>query len=66
MIFFSEGDRLDSEKTQQMLSERLKGMRNVVVPGFYGSDVHGNIRTFSRGGSDITGALVARAVDADV
>ena len=66
VIFFSEGDRLDSEKTQQMLSERLKGKRNVVVPGFYGSDVHGNIRTFSRGGSDITGALVARAVDADV
>ena len=37
-----------------------------VLPGFYGSNLDGKIKTFSRGGSDITGALVARAINADV
>lgn len=65
-IFFDEEGKLDSEKTQQVLSALLKEHRYAVVPGFYGCDSHGNVKTFSRGGSDITGAIVARAVGADL
>ena len=48
------------------MSERLSGMKNAVIPGFYGRKHDGSIKTFSRGGSDITGALAAAALDADV
>ena len=48
------------------MSERLAGAKNAVIPGFYGSMPDGSIKTFSRGGSDITGAIVARAVMADI
>ena len=65
-IFFDEEGRLDSEKTNRMLKELLDGHPYAVVPGFYGCDTHGNVKTFSRGGSDITGAIVARAVNADL
>ena len=65
-IFFDEEGRLDTEKTNHMLSELLKDCPYAVVPGFYGCDSHGNVKTFSRGGSDITGAIVARAVNADL
>ena len=59
-------DRHDmvAESGYRRISERLKGPGLYVIPGFYGSDSKGQIRTFSRGGSDITGALVARAVHA--
>ena len=50
--------------TYRLLAERIHGGGIFVVPGFYGSDPGGEVRTFSRGGSDITGAIVARAVDA--
>ena len=49
-----------------VLSFVLAGHERAVVPGFYGCDTHGNVKTFSRGGSDITGAIVARAVQADM
>jgi len=65
-IFFDEEGRLDSEKTQTALSALLAQHSHAVVPGFYGCDSHGNVKTFSRGGSDITGAIVARAVGADL
>ena len=65
-IFFDEEGRLDSEKTNQTLGELLKDHPYAVVPGFYGCDSHGNVKTFSRGGSDISGAIVARAVNADL
>lgn len=65
-IFFDEEGRLDSVKTQGMLGALLEGREHAVVPGFYGCDSHGNVKTFSRGGSDITGAIVARAVNADL
>ena len=65
-IFFDEEGRLDSDKTQEKLSALLAGHERAVVPGFYGCDTHGNVKTFSRGGSDITGAIVARAVQADM
>ena len=49
-----------------MLSARLAGTRYAVIPGFYGSNPDGSIKTFSRGGSDVTGAIVARAAGAEL
>lgn len=63
--FFDNGV-FDSETTNNLLSEELKKHKNGVIPGFYGSMPNGTIRTFSRGGSDITGSIVARAVYADL
>jgi len=66
IIRFDASGRLDTEKTVAAMSERLGDGRRIVVPGFYGAQPDGSIRTFSRGGSDITGALLARGVRADV
>ncbi len=66
VVFFNARGLFDSEKTQKVLSERLSKMQNAVVPGFYGSSPDGKIKTFSRGGSDISGAIVARAAHAEV
>ena len=65
-IRFRQDGSLDDDKTQELLSELLKDREPSVVPGFYGAREDGEVVTFSRGGSDITGALVARAVGADV
>ena len=56
---------VDTDATYEAL-RRAAGDRSVVIPGFYGVMPDGRIRTFSRGGSDITGALAAAALDADV
>ena len=64
-VAFTMDGQLDSEKTQAQLSALLDDDVPTVVPGFYGAAPDGTIRTFSRGGSDVTGALVARAVQAD-
>ena len=66
VIFFNEEHGLNTYKTEKRVSERLKNVEYAVVPGFYGSDKEGQIMTFSRGGSDITGSIVAAAVKADV
>ncbi len=66
VVFFKEDGRFDAERTNEVLGERLKNMPNAVIPGFYGANPDGSIRTFSRGGSDITGSIVAKAVHADV
>lgn len=66
VVFFDENGNFDSEKTQSIMSERLADDTPTVVPGFYGSLPDGRVHTFSRGGSDITGAIVARAVSADM
>lgn len=66
VIKFKENGEFDSEVTNEILAEKLKGCVNAVVPGFYGSLPDGKIKTFSRGGSDITGSIVARACKADV
>ncbi len=66
VIFFDEDGRFDANKTNTVMSERLSGKKNAVIPGFYGSNPDGSVRTFSRGGSDVTGAIVARAVMADI
>jgi len=65
-IVFHEDGTLNDELTQERLSALLRDGQSAVVPGFYGAKESGEVCTFSRGGSDITGALVARAVNADV
>ena len=63
--FDSEGE-FDADTTDRILSERLKGCEYAVIPGFYGAREDGMVKTFSRGGSDITGSIVAKAVRADL
>lgn len=65
VIFFNESGSFDSEKSNVVMMALLADGVPTVVPGFYGSMPDGSIHTFSRGGSDITGAIVARAVAAD-
>ncbi|HOJ67314.1 MAG TPA: aspartate kinase [Candidatus Hydrogenedentes bacterium] len=64
-IRFDTAGRLDPQ-SYELLAERLQGDGLFVVPGFYGAMPDGSIKTFSRGGSDITGAIVARAIRADL
>lgn len=66
VIFFDEDGEFDADRTNEVLSARLAHCESAVVPGFYGSMPDGMIKTFSRGGSDITGSIVAKAVKADV
>ncbi len=66
VIFFDKNGNFDDKKTDAVLSERLKNVERAVIPGFYGSDVNGKVKTFSRGGSDITGSIVAKAIHADL
>ena len=64
VIFFDEDGNFMPEKTDKVLSERLAKTERAVIPGFYGAKEDGTIKTFSRGGSDITGSIVSRAVRA--
>ena len=66
VIFFKDNGTFDEEYTNTVLSEELKKHKNAIIPGFYGSMPNGTIKTFSRGGSDVTGSIVARAAGADV
>lgn len=66
VIFFNFDGAFDLPKIRDRLALMAGGDRSVVIPGFYGSMPDGNIRVMPRGGSDITGALVANAADADV
>ncbi len=66
VIFFKEDGDFDGDKTNEILSKRLENCKNAVVPGFYGALPDGTVKTFSRGGSDVTGSIVAKAVKADV
>lgn len=66
VVFFDEHGNFLSEETNEELSERLAHVERAVIPGFYGSGRDGKIHTFSRGGSDITGSIVARAIHADL
>lgn len=66
VILFGENGKFLSEETNEKLSARLSTMDNAVLPGFYGSMPNGEVKTFSRGGSDVTGAILARAIRADV
>ena len=66
VIFFDENGNFDDEKTNSILSPKLEEINNAVIPGFYGLGHDGKIKTFSRGGSDITGSIVASACRAGV
>lgn len=66
VISFDENGDFDQDKTNKVLGARLSECENAVIPGFYGAMADGSIKTFSRGGSDITGSIVAKAVKADV
>ncbi len=66
VIFFRDNGTLDEEKTQEVLAAELKQHAYAVIPGIYGGMPNGTVKTFSRGGSDITGSIVARAAGADL
>lgn len=66
VIFFDENGEFDAERTNKVLSQKLAKLERAVIPGFYGTLPNGAVKTFSRGGSDITGSIVARAVKADL
>ena len=66
VIVFHEDGTFDAETTNEKLSARLAECDNAVIPGFYGATAEGKVTTFSRGGSDITGSLIAKAVHADL
>jgi len=66
VIFFDPKGLFDPERTQEVISARLAKHKSAVIPGFFGSLPSGEIKTFSRGGSDITGAIVARGAGADI
>lgn len=66
VIFFRDNGTFDEEKTDEVMRAELKKYERAVIPGFYGVMPNGTIKTFSRGGSDITGSIVARAAKADL
>lgn len=66
VIFFRYDKTVDLEKTKQALASVLTKTDRFVFPGFYGTSPTGEILTFPRGGGDITGAILARCLDADV
>mgnify|MGYP000367663555 CR=1 FL=1 len=66
VIKFDENGNFLSEETNQVLADRLSKVERAVIPGFYGARPDGTIQTFSRGGSDVTGSIVAKAIHADI
>ncbi len=66
MIRFDSHEKLNEDYTDDKVGLRLKDVDYAVIPGFYGKDFAGNVKTFSRGGSDITGSIIARGVKADL
>ena len=66
VIYFQDNGTFDADRTNVTLSAILRNHKQAVIPGFYGSMPNGTIKTFSRGGSDVTGSIVARAVHADI
>ncbi|MCD7763596.1 MAG: aspartate kinase [Lachnospiraceae bacterium] len=66
VVCFDEDGVFEPERTNDVMKARLEGLETAVIPGFYGAMPDGSIKTFSRGGSDITGSIVARAVHADL
>jgi len=64
LIYFDYNGKLDEQKTKDALINQFIKTKTIVIPGFYGSYPDGNIHLFSRGGSDVTGAVVAKALSA--
>ena len=66
VICFDKDGEFDSEKTNAVCEAKFANIERAVVPGFYGAMPNGKVKTFSRGGSDVTGSIVARALKADM
>ena len=66
VVRFDDQGEFDPDTTNRILKERLKKTERAVIPGFYGTKADGSVKTFSRGGSDITGSIVAKACRADL
>ena len=66
VIFFNEEGKLNGYKTEKSMAAKLAQYDRAVIPGFYGMGKNGRVKTFSRGGSDVTGSIVAQAAKADV
>ena len=66
VVFFDDQGNFDAEATDRELGERLEHIERAVIPGFYGAKHDGSIKTFSRGGSDVSGSIVAKAIHADM
>jgi aspartate kinase len=66
VILFKDNGTFDAEKTHEVLTAELARHERAIIPGFYGLMPNGTVKTFSRGGSDITGSIVARAAGADL
>ena len=66
VIRFDKNGNFDADKTDKLLAKRLQKCEKAVIPGFYGGMEDGTVKTFSRGGSDVTGSLVAKAIHADI
>ena len=60
-VFFDEHGQFDGEAAQRTIQEKLQGLPGAVMPGYYGGMPDGAVATFARGGSDISGAILARA-----
>ena len=66
VIRFDKNGNFDADKTDKLLAKRLQKCEKAVIPGLYGGMEDGTVKTFSRGGSDVTGSLVAKAIHADI
>jgi len=66
LIRFHRDGSLDSRHTEKQINKHLLPLDRAVIPGFYGSMPDGSVRTFSRGGSDVSGAIIAAALRADL
>ena len=66
LIFFDYDGKINENKIYDALQENLKDGKNIVVPGFYGSYPDGKIHLLSRGGSDVTGSILAKASSASI
>lgn len=66
VILFHDDGSFAADETNKRMAKRLASCENAVIPGFYGAYADGRVKTFSRGGSDITGSIVARALRADL
>lgn len=66
IIFFDTKGNFDADLTYKLAEKRLAGVENAVIPGFYGSLPNGKVKTFSRGGSDLTGSIIARIINASL
>lgn len=66
VVVFNENGDFNADKTNEVMSARLASIERAVIPGFYGAKEDGKVKTFSRGGSDVTGSIVAKAIHADL